>query len=87
MPAESMIAPDILIDQIVRHLADSPEEVRIDAHVTEHTATFNIHVAPEDVGKVLGRGGKHAWALRDLFNAIYGKHGKRMLLQVVDPRR
>ena len=40
MPAESMIAPDILIDQIVRHLADSPEEVRIDAHVTEHTATF-----------------------------------------------
>ena len=87
MSAESLMNPDELIDQIVRHLADAPEDVRIDSHVTEHTATFDIYVAPDDVGKVLGRGGKHAWALRDLFNAIYGKHGKRMLLQVIDPRR
>jgi predicted RNA-binding protein YlqC (UPF0109 family) len=85
--SDPLMNPEDLIVQIVRHLADIPEDVRIDTHVTEHTATFDIYVSPTDVGKVLGRGGKHAWALRDLFNAIYGKYGKRMLLQVVDPRR
>jgi predicted RNA-binding protein YlqC (UPF0109 family) len=85
--ATELLAPEVLLDQVVRQLADIPEDVRIESHVTEHTATFDIYVAPTDVGKVLGRGGKHAWALRDLFNAIYGKHGKRMLLQVIDPRR
>jgi len=79
--------PEVLLQELVQHLADIPGEVRIDAHVTEHTAAFDIHVAESDVGKVLGKKGRNAYALRDLFNAIYGKYGKRLHLQVIDPRR
>jgi hypothetical protein len=79
--------PEALLKQLVCQLTDRPEEVRIDTAITEHSAVFDIHVAATDVGKVLGRGGAHAQALRTLFNAIYGKYDKRLLLQVIDPRR
>lgn len=72
---------------ILEMLVDSPEQVRLESTVTKHSAVFDIHVADADVGKVLGKKGVHAHALRTLFGAIYGKLGKRLHLQVVDPRR
>jgi hypothetical protein len=72
---------------IIEMLVDAPSDVRVDATVTNHSAVFDIHVADADVGKVLGKKGVHAHALRTLFGAIYGKIGKRLHLQVVDPRR
>ncbi len=75
------------IRSLIELLVDSPEKVRIDSTITEHSAVFDIHVSDEDVGKVLGKKGVHAHALRTLFGAIYGKLGKRLHLQVVDPRR
>lgn len=76
-----------LLEDIVRFLVDDPDGVHIDSHLTAHTAMFEIRVDDADVGKVLGRQGNHAKALRTLFDAIYGKLGKRLHLQVVDPRR
>ena len=81
------MTPEELLEQAVRHMVDLPDEVRIESHVTDHTATFDINVADSDVGKVLGTSGAHAKALRVVFGAIYGKYGKRLHLQVVDPRR
>ena len=72
---------------ILEMLVDSPGQVKLDSTVTNHSAVFDIHVADSDVGKVLGKKGIHAHALRTLFGAIYGKLGKRLHLQVVDPRR
>lgn len=79
--------PHELLESVVRELVDQPDKVSIESHVSSHTATFDIHVAFDDVGKVLGRRGAHAKALRTLFGAIYGKHGMRLHLQVIDPRR
>ena len=81
------LEPEQLLEAMVKELADHPEQVRIESHIGESTATFDIHVALSDVGKVLGRQGSHAMALRTLFNAVYGKRGKRLHLQVVDPQR
>jgi hypothetical protein len=72
---------------LIEMLVDAPSDVRVDATITNHSAVFDIHVADADVGKVLGKKGAHAHALRTLFSAIYGKIGKRLHLQVVDPRR
>lgn len=80
-------SPDELLVGILRSLVDDPDDVRIDTHLTHHTAMFEVHVAGKDMGKVLGRGGEYADALRLLFNAIYTKHRKRLVLSVVDPRR
>jgi hypothetical protein len=72
---------------ILEMLVDAPGQVKLESTVTKHSAVFDIHVADADVGKVLGKKGIHAHALRTLFGAIYGKLGKRLHLQVVDPRR
>jgi predicted RNA-binding protein YlqC (UPF0109 family) len=76
-----------LLETTVREMCDYPDQVDISAHVTAHSAVFDIRVADADVGKVLGRKGSHAKALRAIFGAIYGKYGKRLHLQVIDPRR
>jgi predicted RNA-binding protein YlqC (UPF0109 family) len=76
-----------LLEDVIKALVDEPDAVHIDTHVTPHTAMFEVHVHDDDVGKILGRKGAHAKALRVLFDAIYGKLGKRLHLQVVDPRR
>jgi hypothetical protein len=78
---------EILLRSLVKLLVDEPDGVKIDTTVTGHSAVFDIHVSDADVGKVLGKKGVHAHALRTIFGAIYGKLGKRLHLQVVDPRR
>jgi len=85
--SKQLLQPTELLNQVVRQMVDLPELVRIEGHESDHTASYDIHVADSDVGKVLGRKGSHAHALRLVFGAIYGKHGKRLNLQVVDPTR
>lgn len=81
------MAPDVLLEEMIKGMVDFPDDVNIESHITEHTATFDIHVADSDVGKVLGRDGVYPKALRRLFGAIYGKQKMRLNLQVIDPRR
>ena len=76
-----------LIKSIIYSLVDNKEDVKIESTITSHTAVFDIKVADEDVGKVLGKKGIHAASLRTIFSAIYGKLGKKLHLQIVDPRR
>lgn len=85
--SSQLLSPTDLLNQVVRQMVDLPDEVRIEGHESAHFAAFDIHVADSDVGKVLGKKGAHARALRLLFGAIYGKHGKRLHLQVIDPNR
>jgi predicted RNA-binding protein YlqC (UPF0109 family) len=87
MMAEEHTSEEKALRAIIEMLVDVPGDVRLEATVTNHSAVFDIHVADADVGKVLGKKGVHAHALRTLFGAIYGKLGKRLHLQVVDPRR
>ena len=81
------VDPKDLLKELVCHVVDRPEDVHIDAHVTEHSATFDIHVNDGDLGMAIGKRGELAESLRRIFRAIYGKLGKRVYLQVVDPRR
>lgn len=85
--SSQLLPPTDLLEQVIRQMVDLPDQVEITVHESAHTAAFDIEVADSDVGKVLGRKGSHARALRLLFGAIYGKHGKRLHLQVIDPTR
>ena len=86
-----MPVPETREEQVLRSLiellADRPEAIVIDAVISGSSAVYDIHVDDVDVGQVLGRGGSHAEALRTLFGAVYAKLGKRLVMQVVDPRR
>lgn len=77
--------PEALLRGMICAMCDFPESVVIDQHVTDHSASFDIHLHPEDVSKVLGTGGSHATALRVLFSAIYSKRRKKLHLMVVNP--
>jgi len=75
------------LKNILLQLVDEPDELEVQVTETTYAVTVDILVADSDVGKVLGRKGAHPIALRVIFGAIYGKLGKQLNLQVVDPRR
>ena len=73
-----------LLAWIARQLVDDPDAVRVETEERDDTVVLRLHVAPDDVGKVIGRQGRIARALRTVVRAG-GAHGsRRTLLEIVD---
>jgi len=73
-----------LIEEIVKSLVDQPDEVQIKEVVGEHAHVLELRVAKEDLGKVIGKGGAHASAIRTLMAAASGKEKKRYILEIIE---
>ncbi|HKK50028.1 MAG TPA: KH domain-containing protein [Myxococcota bacterium] len=73
-----------LIGDIVRALVDRPDEVEIKEVVGDHAHVLELRVAKEDLGKVIGKGGAHASAIRTLMAAASGKERKRYILEIIE---
>jgi len=73
-----------LIEYIVRALVDHPDDVRITEAEGEHTLIFELRCHPDDIGKVIGKGGKTIGAIRTLLATAAGRDGRRAMLEVVD---
>jgi predicted RNA-binding protein YlqC (UPF0109 family) len=73
-----------LIEDIVRSLVDQPDQVQIKEVVGEHAHVLELRVAKEDLGKVIGKGGAHASAIRTLMAAASGKEKKRYILEIIE---
>ena len=74
---------DFLI-RIVQELVDNPEEVQINAIEGSQTTVLELRVAESDMGKVIGKQGKTANAIRVLLNGASGKTGRRHVLEIVE---
>ncbi len=74
-----------LIEDIVRSLVDLPDQVQIKEVVGDHAHVLELQVAKEDLGKVIGKGGAHASAIRTLMAAASGKEKKRYILEIIEP--
>ena len=73
------------IEFIAKHLVDNPEDVVVEEMTTEEKKlTLSLRVKQEDVGKVIGRQGKTAQAMRTLLTAVAAKEGKRAMLEILD---
>jgi predicted RNA-binding protein YlqC (UPF0109 family) len=73
------------IEFIAKHLVDSPQNVEVDEKTAEEKkVVLSLKVKPEDVGKVIGKQGKTAQAMRTLLTAVAAKEGKRAILEIVD---
>jgi len=73
------------IEFIARHLVDNPDSVEVDENVPEEKkVVFSLKVQSDDVGKVIGKQGKTAQAMRTLLTAIAAKEGKRAILEILD---
>jgi predicted RNA-binding protein YlqC (UPF0109 family) len=77
-----------LVEEIVKALVDLPDEVVCSEVEGTHSCVIELVVAPGDVGKVIGRKGVHADAIRRLVHAIGGKKKKRYVLEIIEnPQR
>lgn len=73
------------IEFIAKHLVDTPDSVSIEqAEPDEKTIELTLKVGQDDVGKVIGKQGKTAQAMRTLLTAIAAKDGKRAILKILD---
>lgn len=75
-----------LIEFIATSLVDDPTQVRITQSARGHNITLRLQVAKEDMGRVIGRNGRVANAMRTLLNVAAAREGKQASLDVVDPQ-
>lgn len=73
-----------LIEQIAKALVDKPEDVAVAEVEGERTTVFELRVAQSDLGKVIGKQGKTARAMRTLLGAAGTKIGKRCVLEILE---
>lgn len=74
-----------LIETIVKPLVDRPEEVRVEMDEQESRVTYKLSVNPEDMGKVIGKQGRVAKAIRTIvYSAAGSHHGKRVFVDIID---
>jgi predicted RNA-binding protein YlqC (UPF0109 family) len=72
-----------LITVIAKALVDHPDEVKVNVHEDEREITFKLSVHPDDVGKVIGKQGRIAKALRTVVTSAAVKESKRVSVEIV----
>jgi predicted RNA-binding protein YlqC (UPF0109 family) len=73
-----------LVNQIAQALVDKPQEVMVRGLESANTMVLELHVGKGDVGKVIGRHGRTAQAIRTLVGAVSAKIKKRTVLEIID---
>ena len=73
-----------LVAFLARQLVDDPAQVRVDEVEREGAIVYQLYVAPEDRGKVIGRQGRIARALRTIVRAGSATTGRKLLLEIVE---
>jgi predicted RNA-binding protein YlqC (UPF0109 family) len=72
-----------LVDYIAKQLVDKPEEVVVKETQDDKSVLIELRVAPEDMGKVIGKQGKIAKSIRTLTKAAAAKEGKRVVVEIL----
>lgn len=72
-----------LIEYIAKSLVDDPSSVSIDEVQGERGSVLELHVAQDDVGKVIGKYGRIAKAMRTVLSAVANRSGQRFSLEIV----
>ena len=73
-----------LVTFIAKSLVDSPEKVEVREVSGEQTTVLELKVAPEDLGKIIGKQGKTAKAIRTILGASAAKMRKRAVLEILE---
>jgi len=73
-----------LVGYMVKSLVDNPDQVEIREIEGEKSTILELKVTKEDIGKVIGKHGRIARAIRTIINASAAKSGKRVVLEILD---
>ncbi|WP_456455372.1 KH domain-containing protein [Thermovibrio sp.] len=73
-----------MVECVAKRLVDNPDQVQVSETEGERTIVIELKVAPADLGKVIGKQGRTAKALRTLLSAAATKMGKRAVLEIIE---
>jgi predicted RNA-binding protein YlqC (UPF0109 family) len=73
-----------LVLWLARELVDRKDAVQVDVIERDRSTVFELTVDPDDLGRVIGRGGRTAKALRTVLDAAARKEGRRAVLDILD---
>ena len=73
-----------IVEYLAKRLVDDPDAVRVEEVERDGAVILQLHVAPDDVGKVIGRQGRIARALRSVVRASAARSDRRVLLEIVE---
>ena len=76
-----------LMTEITRALVDDPDAVRVETFTEQEATVLRLHVAPSDIGKVIGKQGRTARSLRTILGAASMKLQRRFSLDIVEAGR
>lgn len=76
-----------LVDTLARSLVDDPAPVEVVEEGSPEDTVYRVKVGPNDLGKVIGKKGRTAKALRTLLSAVAAKQDRRVTLEIVEPPR
>jgi uncharacterized protein len=71
-----------LVEYMAKSLVDDPGKVRVQETGHSNSVVLKLHVAPEDIGRVIGRGGRVANAMRTVLRVAAVREGKRVTLDI-----
>ena len=72
------------LEKIVKSIVDKPDEVRINEIEGEAVCIYELRVGARDFGKVIGKHGQNANAIRTILKAVSSKNGKRGVLEIIE---
>ena len=73
-----------IVEYLARRLVDEPDAVRVEEAERDGDTVLQLYVAPNDVGKVIGRQGRIARALRTVVRASAAREDRRVLLEIME---
>lgn len=73
-----------LIEFIVKALVDDPSAIEVEIVETEKTTTYKLRSAKSDIGKVIGKRGRTASAIRTIMTAVSARQGKKAVLEILE---
>lgn len=73
-----------LVEFMVKSLVDEPDEVMVNVVEGEKSVVLELHVSKDDIGKVIGKQGRIAKAIRTILSASATKDGRRASLEILD---
>ncbi len=73
-----------LLETLARALVDSPDDVQVEVVEGERSMILQLRVAQDDIGKVIGKEGRIAKAIRTIVRAAGVKEGKKAIVEIID---
>jgi len=73
-----------LIEFIVKALVDDPSAIEVEVVESEKTTTYKLRSAKADIGKVIGKRGRTASAIRTIMTAVSARQGKKAVLEILE---